>query len=82
MNHLHLSLEKIKEHQKMIQDRSLGEILYGAIALKYKVKSFNIGDLFYMKDDELYGLLSRSFVKEVEDMEEEEEKITETKINQ
>jgi len=71
MNHLHLSLEKIKEHKKVMHDRTLGEILYGAISMKYKAKEFTLGDLFYLPDDELYSLLSKSFIKEVEDMEEE-----------
>lgn len=71
MNHLHLSLEKIKEHKKHMEERTLGEILYGAIALKYKTKDFTMGDLFKIQDEELYGLLSKSLIREIEDREEE-----------
>ena len=54
-----------------MQERTLGQILYGAITTKYKAKEFTLGDLFYLPDDELYSLLSKSFIREVEDMEEE-----------
>lgn len=73
MNHLPLIIEKLKEFQSKLPGYSVGNILYSAIEVEYKGKSFTKGDLCMISDKELYGLLSRSFLSELVDQEEEDQ---------
>lgn len=87
MNHFHLVIAKLKECEGDLPGRSLGQILYAAIDLKYSAKSFTKGDLFEMSDKELYGLLSRSHLIEKEnyidiDFSEEEKKAIEKEVEE
>jgi len=81
MNHFHLVIAKLKECENDLPGRSLGQILYAALHLKYSARDFTKGDLFEMTDKELYGLLSRSHLIEkdndvdIEFSEEEKEAI-------